>query len=370
MHSRIFNNVISKFVFLSDRYYSIVNLLIMMDHPISSSYSQNIACGSTTTEQKNNDREEDTNGTCLPAVNECILTTSPNKHRRISSRYTQLRKQLRACNNFKENYFVLEVNKPSAAAIKKQRKTSNNPKKTNSSKKRRQQQVQDTLMKREEDFSPENNLQVNMSNANTSLTVSSNTTSFQPSQNCNNCTVITTPSNTSNSSLERVQLLQTILSIMLQNMKSGGNNSSTMNMRSSYTTSTSSPSSNINLMMMNNLSFGTLLSEQQELQQPSSLSSSSSLYIPLEDLNLLTSENRSTSHFMDMSLMNFTLFQDWNQEIIHSVLGSHTNSSMMMSSVTNSNACIPPTASSTTQDDVASSSLPNSTTLDELLDLL
>jgi hypothetical protein len=41
-------------------------------------------------------------------------TESPttNNSCKISSRYTQLRKQLRACNNFQDNYFVLEVNKP------------------------------------------------------------------------------------------------------------------------------------------------------------------------------------------------------------------------------------------------------------------
>ncbi|EFC42989.1 predicted protein [Naegleria gruberi] len=45
-----------------------------------------------------------------------ITTFNCQSDKKISSRYTQLRKQLRSCEHFKENYFVLEVNKPNKAS--------------------------------------------------------------------------------------------------------------------------------------------------------------------------------------------------------------------------------------------------------------
>ncbi|KAG2379369.1 hypothetical protein C9374_007508 [Naegleria lovaniensis] len=60
--------------------------------------------------------------------------------KKISSRYTQLRKQLRACNNFKENYFVLEVNKPHQSNAKMSSETKS---KKSSQKRKQQDKVED-----------------------------------------------------------------------------------------------------------------------------------------------------------------------------------------------------------------------------------
>ncbi|KAG2379370.1 hypothetical protein C9374_007509 [Naegleria lovaniensis] len=47
------------------------------------------------------------------------VSTTPSSSSRICSRYTQLRKQLRSCSNFKENYFVMEMKVTSSIASQK-----------------------------------------------------------------------------------------------------------------------------------------------------------------------------------------------------------------------------------------------------------
>ena len=56
------------------------------------------------------------------STDEITTINCQDQDKKISSRYTQLRKQLRSCEHFKENYFVLEVNKPTAKSEQQKRK--------------------------------------------------------------------------------------------------------------------------------------------------------------------------------------------------------------------------------------------------------